>query len=694
MRAVSSLTRTLSVMSVVFLIWLALASSGHAQSDNAQISGVIRDPNGAVVSGAKVVAKSESKEFERTGTTNAEGYYFLTNIPPGMYTVWAERDGFKRTQATNKKLDPSTPTTVDLTLETGNVTETVSIVAAATTVQSETATVGKLIDQKQLENSGLNGRNPLFLALLKPGVNGGALGQFSFGLTTGGLNINGSRTQDNLITFDGAVAVRTRSNGTSIGVADVDSTQEVQILTANYNAEYGRSAGGQIRIVTKSGQQSFHGTAYEFLRNSALNANSFTRNHLDTAGKTPCDQFEKADNCRPSPFRYNQFGYSLSGPVILPFTNYNKDRSKLFWLWGQEWVRQRAASTTVTTVPSLKMRNGDFSELLDPSNRFYGRQVIINDPKTGKPFLNNVIPASSLSANGLALLRAYPEPTPGFIGPGTANFTQTRPASTNQRKDTLSLDYYPTEKHQIRWRMQLYHFDDLSAFRTNLDRAPQFIVRPNQTVSLNWVFTISPTWINEFLGTASRDQVQILRRHRGRPLQAKHLRNQLSVHLPQQQGNLRQDSDGQLRERLYRSRWRSVPIVVRRPDLRFLGQHHQHPGQSHPEGRLPLGKIGRERFRSDQCQRCAGRYEQPERAIRVSQHESGRLGTRCCRCGPWAVQLVCRNRQPVLHAIPGPYVRMVYPGRLARKQPTAPGAGAPSYDHPAVLQPLGQHGCL
>ena len=434
MRAVSSLTRTLSVMSVVFLIWLALASSGHAQSDNAQISGVIRDPNGAVVSGAKVVAKSESKEFERTGTTNAEGYYFLTNIPPGMYTVWAERDGFKRTEATNKKVDPNTPTTVDLTLETGNVTETVSIVAAATAVQSETATVGKLIDQKQLENSGLNGRNPLFLALLKPGVNGGALGQFSFGLTTGGLNINGSRTQDNLITFDGAVAVRTRSNGTSIGVADVDSTQEVQILTANYNAEYGRSAGGQIRIVTKSGQQSFHGTAYEFLRNSALNANSFTRNHLDTAGKTPCDQFAKADNCRPSPFRYNQFGYSLSGPVILPFTNYNKDRSKLFWLWGQEWVRQRAASTTITTVPSLKMRNGDFSELLDPSNRFYGRQVIINDPKTGKPFVNNVIPASSLSANGLALLRAYPEPTPGFIGPGTANFTQTRPAPDQSAK--------------------------------------------------------------------------------------------------------------------------------------------------------------------------------------------------------------------------------------------------------------------
>jgi hypothetical protein len=95
--------------------------------------------------------------------------------------------------------------------------------------------------------------------LLKPGVSGGALAQFSFGLTTGGLNINGSRTQDNLITFDGAVAVRTRSNGTSIGAADVDAVQAIQVLTANYNAEYGRSAGGQVRIVTKSGQHDFHG---------------------------------------------------------------------------------------------------------------------------------------------------------------------------------------------------------------------------------------------------------------------------------------------------------------------------------------------------------------------------------------------------------------------------------------------------
>jgi carboxypeptidase family protein len=496
---------------------LAISITSFAQSDNTQISGYVKDSSGAVVAGAKVTVKSESKDFSRSGITNSDGYYVITSLPSGLYTISVEQTGFKRFETTSKKIDPNVAATLDVTLETGQLTDTVSIVASTATVQSETAALGKLVEGKQIDYIQINGRNPLSLAILKPGVIGGSLGGNSFGLTTGGLNINGARTQDNLITFDGAPAVRTRSNGTSIGVADVDSTQEVQILAANYNAEYGRSAGGQVRIITKSGQKDFHGTAYEFLRNSALNANSFSRNHLDTAGVTPCDRFPKADNCRPSPFRYNQFGYNLSGPVLLPFTDYNKDRSKIFWLFGQEWVKQRAASTTITTVPSLKMRNGDFSELLT-ANRFYSTPQFIRDPqKTGACnatdqtacFPGNIIPAGRLSANGQALLRAYPEPTAGFIGPGTANFTQSRPTRTDQRKETVSVDFYPSEKHQIRWRLQLYHFVDVSAFRTNLDRAPQIIDRPNQTTSINWVYTISPTWVNELLVTGSRDQVFI-----------------------------------------------------------------------------------------------------------------------------------------------------------------------------------------
>jgi hypothetical protein len=510
------------------VLGIAFSVDGFAQSDNAQISGYVKDSTGAVVPGVSVVAKSQTREFERSAISNNEGYYVISNLPPGLYNVTAELSGFKRFQETNKKLDPGMATSVNVTLEVGQVTDTVSVVASVSNVQSETATVGKLVEGKQIDYMQLNGRNPLFLAILKPGVSrDGALGgSLDFGLTTGGLNINGSRTQDNLITFDGAVGVRTRSNGTSIGVPDVDTVQEVQILTADYGAEYGRSAGGQVRIITKSGTRDFHGNAYEFLRNSALDANTFERNRLNRAGDKPCSQFPKEAHCRPEPFRFNQFGYNGSGPVLLPFTSYNRDRTKLFWLWGQEWVRRRRASTAITTVPSDAMRMGDFSELLGP-NRFFPGVVTIRDPlRSGRceptpsnplPGVNyqeacfdrNIIPQTRLSPNGTALLSAYPRPTSGFIGPGSANFFQERPTTTDQRKDTISVDFYPSEKHQIRWRAQLYHFVDVSAFRANTDRAPQIITRPNQTTSINWVWTISPTFINELLVTGSRDQVYI-----------------------------------------------------------------------------------------------------------------------------------------------------------------------------------------
>src|SRR6185436_4037520 len=150
-------------------------------------------------------------------------------------------------------------------------------------------------------------------------------------LTTGGLNINGGRTQDNLITYDGAVGVRTRSNGTSIGSADVDAVQEVQVLTSNYSAEYGRSSAGQVRIVTKSGSKDFHGTAYEYFRNSALNANEWQRNR--TPGRPDISG-------QAAPFRYNQFGWNISGTLYIPNV-VNKDKNKMFFLFSQEYTRFR-----------------------------------------------------------------------------------------------------------------------------------------------------------------------------------------------------------------------------------------------------------------------------------------------------------------------------------------------------------------
>ena len=491
-----------------------------AQSDNAVLSGFVKDQTGAVVPNAKVTVQSETRAFERSVVASAEGYFVITSLPPGLYTITVESSGFKLFKESGRKLDPNLTTSVEVILQTGQVTEVVNITASTTQVQSESATVGKLVETKQVEYLQLNGRNPLFLAQLKPGVTGGALGGNSFGLTTGGLVINGARTQDTLVTFDGAVGVRTRSNGTSIGTADVEATQEVQIMTANYNAEYGRSAGGQVRIVTKSGSRDFHGTFFEFMRNSAFNTNEWNRNR-NTPANQPCDdpRYEKASHCRPNPFRYNQFGYSLSGPVLIP--GFNKDRSKLFWLWGQEWVRQRATGNTTIRVPTTKMRNGDFSELADPSNPLRVVRYIKDPLLAGNCNANdqtacfrdggvlNKIPVSRLSANGLALLRAFPEPISGFFTSSGQNFFQDRPTRTDQRKDTLSVDFYPNERHAIKYRLSLFHFIDRSAFRAGTDRAPQIIDRPNQTTSINWTWTLSPTWISETLLAGSRDQVFI-----------------------------------------------------------------------------------------------------------------------------------------------------------------------------------------
>lgn len=506
-----------------------------AQSDNATLAGFVKDAAGAVVANAKVTIKNETRAFERTAMANSEGYFVVTSLPPGLYTVTVEAGGFKTYQETGKKLDAALTTNMDVALQTGQVTETVTIEASTVQLQTETATVGRTVETKQVEYLQLNGRNPLFLAQIKPGVIGGALGGNSFGLTTGGLNINGGRTQDALITYDGAVGVRTRSNGTSIGVADVESTQEVQILTANYNAEYGRASGGQVRIVTRSGGRDFHGAVYEYLRNAAFNANEWGRNR-NTPANQPCDNelFEKATHCRPNPFRYNQFGYVASGPVYLPekifgpLGGFNEDRSKLFWLWGQEWVRQRRTDNRTIRVATQRMRNGDFSELLNPNNPLQLGVRTLNDPLTGQPFPGNIIPANRLSPNGLALIRTQPEPIPGFFTSTGQNFFQERPTEVNQRKDTLSIDYYPTERHQIKYRLSFYNFVETSAFRGDTDRAPQIIDRPNQTTSINWTWTVSPTWISETLIAGSRDQVFIFVDTRGNSYQ----RSQYGINYP------------------------------------------------------------------------------------------------------------------------------------------------------------------
>src|SRR5215510_9462518 len=390
------------LVAVTFLI-LAITVVASAQFDSGQISGFVRDSSQAIIAGANVIATNEGNGEQHRTTTNPEGYYVFPNLVVGKYTLTTEASGFKRVIQKGVELSAAARISVDVEMEVGAVSESVEVTASASHIQSESAQVGRTVDSRQIQNLTLNGRNPIFLALLKPGViSGNPIGAFApDSVSNGDFSINGGRSDEYVVMVDGAIATRTRSSGSMLGAQNVDTIQEVQILTANYSAEYGRSSAGQIRFVTKSGTRNFHGDLIENFRNSVLDANTWTRNHSPNLAQAKA----------PPAFRFNQYGYDLGGPVFIP-NKFNADRKKLFFFWAQEWITRRDETTPTGVVPTLAMRNGDFSELLNPANKFFGRVRIITNPATGKPFPNNMI--TTISPNGQALLNAYPLPTPGF----------------------------------------------------------------------------------------------------------------------------------------------------------------------------------------------------------------------------------------------------------------------------------------
>ena len=247
-----------SVLFILALLTCLLSPVLFAQSDLGTISGFVKDQSDAVIVNAKITIRNETG-VERSATTNSSGYYSVTNLPPALYTILADASGFQEFESDANRLDSSANLVVNATLTVGASSQKITVSASAEALQTESASVQTLVTRSQVDALEINGRNPIFMANLVPGTRGGTLANLSFNFTQGPSNIDGARTQESLITYGGAPAVRTRANGTSIGAADVDSTQEIQIMTTDYAPEYGRSSGGQIRIVSKSGTQVFHG---------------------------------------------------------------------------------------------------------------------------------------------------------------------------------------------------------------------------------------------------------------------------------------------------------------------------------------------------------------------------------------------------------------------------------------------------
>src|SRR5829696_3373477 len=476
--------------SVVLLLCFALlAIPAAAQFDRSQLSGRVKDAQGGLVPGATVVATNQQTQINSTAVTDAAGYFTFPNLSPGKYTVATELQGFKKSVRPDVQLDAAAAVTIDVTLETGALTESVTVTAESPLLQTDTS-LRKTIESKDIEQLSFSGRNPIGVVGLKPGVVGGSFNNYNFSdLGNGGFSINGSRTDENNITVDGATAIRTRSNGAIVGIQNVDAIQEVQVLTGDYMPEYGRASGGQIRMVTKSGGNRFHGSGSFFLRDDKLQANTWTRNKSPNA----------LENSGPAPFDYKQYAYSFGGPIM-------KDR--LFFFAAQEWVNYFAVATNTATVPSEAMRHGDFSELLVPNNNFFTAAQTIRDPQTGQPFPGNIIPTNRLSQNGLGLLNVYPLPTPGFRS-GTQNAIINSDNPQDQRKDNIRLDYRHNNNNTFIYRYGKYNWVAVDAFRGTFPFARTDWDRPNTTQNFNWTSTISNTLLNEFSYAFSLDEVFI-----------------------------------------------------------------------------------------------------------------------------------------------------------------------------------------
>jgi len=315
-----------------------IASHALAQDITGSIVGLVKDSNGGVVGGATVTIKDTDKNvIVRTITTNSNGAYSAPLLLVGHYEVTIEARNFKRFTRSNLELNVNDRLTVDASLEVGQVTEVVIVETAPLEVELQTATQTGLISGREVRELPLNNRNYLQLITLMPGVSSGASDQLYIGTTnplgqtnTAQFAINGGRISQNSYTIDGADNVDRGSNLTLLNYPSVDAIAEFKVLRNHYSAEYGRDAAGHINVVTKTGGSQYHGGAYEFFRNDILNANTFFQNASATAAK---DGDGKA--IRP-PLRYNNFGYTFGGPVLLPEAvfgqrAYNEAKNKLFF---------------------------------------------------------------------------------------------------------------------------------------------------------------------------------------------------------------------------------------------------------------------------------------------------------------------------------------------------------------------------
>jgi hypothetical protein len=437
--------------SYVLLVIGAILSASvglFAQVETGAITGQVLDSTGAVVPEAEIRVVSIDTGVARTMMSDMQGNYSSPPLRPGRYRVEVTKLGFQRA-VDELRLDVNQRVRVDIQLIVGEVTQTVMVSGSAALLSTESAAIGNVRGEREIQDLPLNGRNFVQLIHLVPGVNsagGGTLYTYTGSNRQGvqGASVNGARPTNNNFLFDGIQSQDTDQNVLAF-MPNVEAVQEFKVQTNAMDAQFGRNGGGTINLVLKSGTNQFHGSAFEFLRNSAMDAKNF----FDQPGKTP-------------PFRMNQFGFTAGGPVVLPSLYDGRDRTFFFGSYQGRRIRQ--TQTFINTVPTAAFREGDFSAA---PQRIFDPATTRPDPnQAGRflrdPFPGNRIPSDRFNPTARNLIALYPQPNLQ----GVANNLFFDPVVEN---DTTQFDLRGD-----------HHFRSGDQFFTRYSYSDTFVIQPGQ----------------------------------------------------------------------------------------------------------------------------------------------------------------------------------------------------------------------
>ncbi|HYO84012.1 MAG TPA: carboxypeptidase regulatory-like domain-containing protein, partial [Bryobacteraceae bacterium] len=452
------------------------------QSNFASITGILTDGTGAAVPNGEVVITSQDTAIVTRVRSNDSGIYTAASLLAGNYGIDVQATGFKTRRIPALTLETNQRLRLDFTLDVGDVKESVEVQATIVPLQQESAEISDTISSTEIRNMPLNGRSPYSLLALSAGISGGGDDPSNLSYDDR-VSINGSRARGNAFVIDGAAT--THIGGIPERIGSIEAIHEFKVLGSTYSAEYGRTSGGVVTFQVKSGTQNYHGVLYEYHRNRALNAANWENN---------------ARGIRQPNLIRNEFGGTFGGPV--PGT-----QKRMFFFASYEGLRDRIPVTRTRTIPDAALRTGDFSRI----------PVVINDPLTGQPFPNNVIPGSRLDPAAAKFLQLFPEPNNSGVfvprfGISTENYVRPTPTSDYKNYGIARWDYNATDHDKL--FATFSHVNDGprtlgNDFETvlNTQIGPRF--RNIRRLTVGYTRVIRPTITTEFLAFAQRDPRKI-----------------------------------------------------------------------------------------------------------------------------------------------------------------------------------------